>query len=86
MARNKIEDLRNHLFASMERLNDDDLTAEQIELETRKAKSLAQLSSAIIESAKLEINYLQATDQSESKTQLFKDLNSSSEKSLIEKL
>lgn len=82
MARNKIEDLRNHLFMALERLNDDDLTAEQIENEVKKAKAITSVSNAIVETAKMEINYITVTGQLESKTDLFQ----TNEKCLIEQL
>lgn len=48
---NKIEDLNNHLFAQLERLNDEDLTGEQLEEEIRRAKAIASISSQIIDTA-----------------------------------
>lgn len=83
MARNKIEDLRNHLFAAMERLNDEDLTPEAVEQEMRKAKALAGLSNAIIETAKIEIDFMKAIGQQSATSQLFKDIQ---EPNLIDKL
>jgi hypothetical protein len=74
MARNKMEDLRNHLFEAMERINDDELTSEQVENEVRKSRVLSSLSTSIIDSAKLEIDFLKATEQDTSQTQLFKGL------------
>ena len=51
MARNKINDLRDHLFASLERLDNDELTPEQLNLEINKAEAIAQIGSVIIQSA-----------------------------------
>ena len=36
MARNKISDLRDHMFAALERLNDESLSNEQIKEEKKK--------------------------------------------------
>ena len=60
MARNKINDLRDHLFASLERLDNDELTPEQLNAEINKAEAIAQIGSVIIQSAKVEIDFLKA--------------------------
>ncbi len=39
MARNGMNDLRDHLFAALERLNDDELTPEQLATEVEKAQA-----------------------------------------------
>lgn len=74
MARNKLEDLRDQLFGQLERLNNEDLTKEQLELETKRAKSMTSVSSTIVDTAKLEIQYLELNDSNESQTQLFKEI------------
>lgn len=51
MPKNKIEDLRNHLFETLERLKDGDM-------EIDRAKAIAEVSSAIIDTAKVEIAFL----------------------------
>jgi len=53
MANNKLTDLNDHLFKQMERLNDENLTEEKMELEIRKAKAVSQISSEIIKGAKI---------------------------------
>lgn len=53
--KNKIEDLRNHLFAALEGLADKD---EPMELE--RAKAIADVAQTIINSAKVEVDYLRA--------------------------
>ena len=53
--KNKIEDLRNHLFATLEALQDDD---NPIDIE--RAKAVAQVSQQIIESAKVEVKFIEA--------------------------
>lgn len=55
MARNKIEDLRNLLFEQIEKLMDKDA---DVEAETAKAESIANLASVIVNSAKVEIDFL----------------------------
>lgn len=61
MARNKIDDLRNHLFAQLERLEDEEITDADLEKEVRRAKSMTSVANTIIESAKIEFDYLKLT-------------------------
>jgi hypothetical protein len=49
MAKNKLQDLRNHLFEALEKLNDEDSN-----FEVNKAKAICDVSKEIIDSAKLE--------------------------------
>ena len=58
MARNKINDLRNHLFEVIEMLKDDEQNSMTIE----KAKAIVDVSQAIINTAKVEVDYIRATD------------------------
>jgi hypothetical protein len=57
--KNKIEDVRNHLFMALERLNDEDEPISDQEL--KRAKTIADVSQVIINSAKIEVDYLKAT-------------------------
>lgn len=56
--KNKIEDLRNHLFAAIEGLQDVDKP-----MEIERAKAIADVAQVIINSAKVEVDYLRATEQ-----------------------
>lgn len=51
--KNTLMDLNNHLFEQMERLNDDDLDADELEKEIRRAKAMTDISGRIIENAAL---------------------------------
>lgn len=53
MARNKISDLKDHLFAQLERLNDENLTCEQVQAEIEKAKAMEGIAKQIIDTEKL---------------------------------
>ncbi|WP_459127514.1 hypothetical protein [Latilactobacillus curvatus] len=53
MTKNKLEDLNNHLFEQLERLNDDDLTDEQLKLESKRASAMSEISEQIIKNASL---------------------------------
>ena len=58
MAKNKLSDLNDHLFAALERLNDEDLTSEKIESEAKRAEAIIGISNQIISSAKITIDAL----------------------------
>lgn len=53
--KNKLADLNNHLFAQLERLSDEDLTAEQIEQEVRRADAIVGVSTQIVRTADLHL-------------------------------
>lgn len=55
MARNKIEDLRNHLFETIEMIKEG-------EMELDKAKAIADLAQVIVNSAKIEVDYIKAVN------------------------
>ena len=52
--KNRLGDLNNHLFAQMERLSDEDLSAEELEREVRRTKAIVGVSGQIIETASLQ--------------------------------
>ena len=56
MARNKIEDLRDHLFETLERLKDDEKP-----MEIARAQAIADVGRVIVDSAKVEVAFLNAT-------------------------
>ena len=60
MAKNKIQDLRDHLFETIELLKDED---EKMPVE--KAKAIADVAQVIINTAKLEIDFIRATDRTD---------------------
>lgn len=49
--RNKLIDLNDHLFEQLERLNDEDLTAEQITQEVARTDAMVNVSEQIINNA-----------------------------------
>jgi hypothetical protein len=75
MANNKLSDLRDHIFMALERLADDGMTTEQVAQEVEKSKAIAQLSSTIIASAKVEIDYINAVGLIDTQSELFKSVN-----------
>jgi hypothetical protein len=54
--RNKIDDLRNHLFATLEALRDEDKP-----MDLERAKTISTVAQTIINSAKVECEYLEIT-------------------------
>lgn len=53
--RNTYNDLHNTLMAQLERLDDEDLTPEQLDKEVIRTKSMQDLSKVIIENGKLSL-------------------------------
>ena len=51
MARNKIEHLRDHLFETIEMIKEGDM-------ELDKAKAIAELAQVIVNSAKIEVDFM----------------------------
>lgn len=58
MAKNRLEDLRNHLFETLEQLKD-----EEKPMEIERARAVADVAHAIINSAKLELRFLELKGQ-----------------------
>lgn len=53
MARNKLTDLNDHLFAQLERLNDEEVTGADMREEINKAKAISTIANQIINTNKL---------------------------------
>lgn len=53
---NKLTNLNDHLFEMIERLNDDDLTNEELEREIKRANAMTSISNQIINNAKVELD------------------------------
>ena len=51
--KNTLVDLNNHLFEQMERLNDDELTNEQLEKEIKRADAMKDIATQIISNASI---------------------------------
>lgn len=54
--KNKIEDLRNHLFATIEALLDEDHP-----MDIDRAKAVAEVGKVLIDSAKVEVDFIKQT-------------------------
>jgi hypothetical protein len=56
MPKNKIEDLRNHLFATIEALLD-----EENPMDIERARAVSDVAQVVINSAKVEVMYMRLT-------------------------
>lgn len=63
MPRNKIDDLRNHLFATLEALQDPEHP-----MELERAKTIADVAQVIVNSAKVEVDFVRVTGRDEEST------------------
>lgn len=51
--KNTLADLNNHLFEQLERLNDDELDAEQLEREIKRSEGMTKIAAQIIHNGEL---------------------------------
>jgi hypothetical protein len=54
--KNKLSDLNDHLFAQLERLSDEKLTAEQIDHEHKRGDAIVRVADQIIRTASIQID------------------------------
>lgn len=55
MTKNKLGDLNDHLFAQLERMAGEDMTAEQIEQEAKRAAAIVSLADTVVRNADLQL-------------------------------
>ena len=56
MAKTKLENLNDHLFLQLERLNDNDLTAEGMKSETIRTQAITSLSKEVVSLARVALD------------------------------
>ena len=61
--KNTLSDLNNYLFEQLERLQDDDLTDEQLEKEIKRSKAVQSVSKTIIENGALALDAKKHLDE-----------------------
>lgn len=55
MTKNRLSDLNDHLFTQMERLCEEGITAEKVELEVRRTDAIVEVSEQIVRNAELQL-------------------------------
>jgi hypothetical protein len=63
MPKNKISDLRDHLFATLEALSD-----KEAPMELDRAKTICAVSKQVIDSAKVEVDYMRVVTETMGQT------------------
>lgn len=61
--KNTLADLNNYLFESIERLNDDGMTEEQLEKEIRRSEAVQKVAKTIIENGSLALQAKKHLDE-----------------------
>ena len=62
--KNKISDLRNHMFLALERLSED-MNETELKKEIERAKAISEVGKVIVESAKTEVLFAKLTRRKE---------------------
>ena len=63
MPKNSMTDLTNHLFEQLERLNDEELTDEELARECNRAKAMEGIAKTIIDNRKLALDTAKFLDE-----------------------
>lgn len=61
--KNTLTDLNNYLFEAIERLNDDELTDEQLEKEIKRSEAVQKVAKTIIENGSLALHAKKHLDE-----------------------
>lgn len=67
--RNKLVDMQDILFQTLERLNDDENIRENPDVEIKRCNAIAKVSSTVINSVKTNIAIMQLADKRETTTE-----------------
>ena len=60
---NTLGDLNNHLFAQLEKLGDDDLIGDELEVEIKRTEAMAKIGEQIIKNGELQLKAMQHMDE-----------------------
>lgn len=61
--KNSLGDRNNHLFAALERLNDEEITGDKLNEEIQRARTIANVSRQIIDNGKLALDAMKFRDE-----------------------
>lgn len=61
--KNTLEDLNNHLFEQLEKLNDDELAGEALEAEIKRAEAMTKISEQILKNGELQLKSMIHMDE-----------------------
>lgn len=61
--KNSLSDLNNYLFEQLDRLGDEDMTAEQTEAEIRRAEAMCKIGEQIVRNGELQFKVMQHMDE-----------------------
>lgn len=62
MTKNKLADLNDHLFMQLERLGDESVVGEDLEVEIQRAKAISSVAEKVIDNGKLMIDVAKFMD------------------------
>lgn len=63
MVKNTLGDLNNHLFAQLEKLGDEDLEGDVLDMEIKRAEAMAKVGEQIIKTGELQFKAMQHMDE-----------------------
>lgn len=61
--KNKVTDLNNHLFAQLERLGEEDLTADQLQIEINRSNAITKIASTIVDSNRVTVEAMKIMEK-----------------------
>ncbi len=82
--KNKLSDLNNYLFESIERLMDDELSDEELEIEIKRSETVQKMAKTIIDNGALALQVQKHFDEYGIQTQVEMPLIGVTDKNLLE--
>lgn len=61
--KNTLQDLNNYIFEAIERLEDDELTEEELDLEIKRSEAVTKIAGTIISNANTQLQALKHADE-----------------------
>lgn len=63
MTQNTMNDLNDHLFMALERLNDESLSGEELQQEIERSKAISEVGKTVIDNAKTVLSAMKFNDE-----------------------